>query len=160
MSEINLSDGTSSKAVLAALRALQDKIRRLESEKSHAMDEASKLRRQIRSFESVTESRREQDMHAAKKSIQEAELIHQQLNFEKKDLEKRISSLEESNRRGKQNIDELLQKIKKVELDRSSLENRVVELDHLHQRTSSELQVLQKHEKGSPSFLRLISPLI
>ena len=42
---------SSSKAVLAALRALQDKIRRLESERSQALDEATDLRQKIKTLD-------------------------------------------------------------------------------------------------------------
>ena len=41
----------SSKAVLAALRALQDKIRRLESERAQALDENAELKQLIKQHE-------------------------------------------------------------------------------------------------------------
>lgn len=41
------TSASSSKAVLAALRALQDKIRRLEQERGAALDEAAQLRHQL-----------------------------------------------------------------------------------------------------------------
>ena len=47
----NGNASSSSKAVLAALRALQDKIRRLETERTQALDESSQLRLQLKNFE-------------------------------------------------------------------------------------------------------------
>ena len=68
MDALNLSSsmtvGTSqsgSKAVLAALRALQDKIRRLDSEKTSAIDECNQLKAQIKSMEIDHEHMKQRD---------------------------------------------------------------------------------------------------
>jgi septal ring factor EnvC (AmiA/AmiB activator) len=51
---LSILSASSSKAVLAALRALQDKIRRLESERALALDENAQLRHQIKNQEIET----------------------------------------------------------------------------------------------------------
>ena len=62
----------SSKAVLAALRALQDKIRRLETERAQALDECNHLRNQIRSQEMESEHVKQRDTLNNQKTLLEA----------------------------------------------------------------------------------------
>ena len=65
----NTDSATSSKAVLAALRALQGKIQRLEAEKLSAQDECKHLKSQIRAQEVEAEHIKQRDVLNNQRSL-------------------------------------------------------------------------------------------
>ena len=139
---------SNSKAVLAALRALQDKIRRLESEKNQALDEISQLRRQLSNVDIEAENARQKDKLIAQKNLSEAQILREKLLSEKNDLENKLTTMEQKARESKETLDELMQQIRKLELDRNLAENRLKELESQVERVMKELKHSQQRERG------------
>ena len=73
------SSSSSSKAVLAALRALQDKIRRLETDRARAVEETETLRHRLQGFEVEAEQIRARGDAIAQRNIQEARNTYDRL---------------------------------------------------------------------------------
>ncbi len=140
---------SSSKAVLAALRALQDKIRRLEAERSQALDEASDLRNKLKTHEIETEHSRQRDALLAQKQLQEARSAHEKLLDEKIQLEDRIRKMEERNNDADRQLNELTEQISRVGESKLSSDSRIKELSNRLQSLENQLQVSQQREKGS-----------
>lgn len=110
------STASSSKAVLAALRALQDKIRRLETEKSQALDDAASLRTQLKSLEIDQEHSRERDALHNQKLLQDARMAYEKVLSEKTDLENRLRMLDKQ-------LDKVNGELQNVVRDNKELEN-------------------------------------
>ena len=139
------ASGSSSKAVLAALRALQDKIRRLESERAQALDETVQLRYRIKNQEIESEHLKQKDNLIAQKSLHEVRSAHERILTEKTETEIRLSKLEERYREEQQIAADLrsklhsfdnekltsLQLIKNLEVERNLLQDQV---QHLQQK--------------------------
>lgn len=113
------SSASSSKAVLAALRALQDKIRRLETERSQAMDETAQLRSQLKNQEIEATHFREKEKYASDKAAQEARTNYEKLRQEKLDAETRLVRLEEKNKESERQQDELSRRIQELEEEKA-----------------------------------------
>eukprot|EP01036_Dinobryon_divergens_P031486 gene31488-40892_t len=92
------SNNSSSKAVLAALRALQDKIRRLEAERAQAVEESSQLKHQLKLQEIEFDHSRQKESLSSQKVLQEAKNSFEKVFTEKTDLEVRLVKLEERNK--------------------------------------------------------------
>mmetsp|Transcript_9580 Transcript_9580/g.15922 ORF Transcript_9580/g.15922 Transcript_9580/m.15922 type:complete len:527 (+) Transcript_9580:72-1652(+) len=120
---------SSSKAVLAALRALQDKIRRLETERAAALDEAAQLRSQLKSQEIESEHTKEKDILHNQKSLQEARLSYERVVTEKDDLEKSLQLLRSQNDQTQAHIHELRERNKELEDMRAAAEKRLGEVE-------------------------------
>ena len=139
---------SSSKAVLAALRALQDKIRRLEVERAHALDEAAQLRTQLKNYEIEAEHSKQREVLNAQRSLHEAKNNYERLLDEKTDIEKRLRHIEEKNREHITLIDEYEAKIRVLEDTRMSGSSRVKELEFRLSEYEADLRRAQQREKG------------
>ena len=96
-----------SKAVLAALRALQDKIRRLDTERAAALDEAQVLRQQVKQMELEMEHSKQRDALASQRVLQEARVQQERLFADRADLEVRLARSEDRTREQSRQIVEL-----------------------------------------------------
>ncbi len=81
----------SSKAVLGALRALQEKIRRLEGERGQAVAEAERLRGQLAEAGLSSELRRREEAMGHEEELQELRLAYGRLLEERIALEGRLA---------------------------------------------------------------------
>jgi chromosome segregation ATPase len=145
-----ISSASSSKAVLAALRALQDKIRRLEAERSQATEESQQLRNQLKTIEIEVEHSKQRDAISSQRAIQESKLSCERLTLEKTELENRLQLLEEKNKAINNASQELQARIRLLEDEKSSANSKLRELDSQYKHTESQLLRAQQTEKGFP----------
>lgn len=143
------ASASSSKAVLAALRALQDKIRRLEMERTQALDETGQLRHQLKNQEIEMEHAKQKDSLSAQRSIQDARNAYERLLTEKTDLEIKVARLEDRNRDVRMQSDDMQEKIRGLEQERHELQGRVRDLDSKQLQFDLQMQASQRKEKGS-----------
>jgi len=134
---------SSSAAVLAALRALQDKIRRLESERSAAIDESVQLRHQLKNLEIESDHVKQREILASQKTLQESRNAYDRLVNEKTDLEIRANKLEEKLQLSKSTIDELMSKVKSFEEEKQTSSLKVKELETTLQKVEERVQQAQ-----------------
>lgn len=113
-SDGNIATG-GSKAVLSALRALQDKIRRLETEKSVALEEATRVKQEARQKETDLGRDYEQEKLKLQKTINENNLAFESLEQQKTALDLRLVRAEDKISELKQEISYLHEKIGKAE---------------------------------------------
>lgn len=139
---------SSSKAVLAALRALQDKIRRLEIERSQALDESAQLKQQLKNQEAEAEHTKQKENLSAQKSLQEARHAYERLLSEKTELELRLGRLEDKNRTSHGISEDLQAKIKNYEEEKQAGAARIKELEHQHHQLDIQIRNAQQKEKG------------
>jgi len=143
------SNGTSSsKAVLAALRALQDKIRRLESERSLAVDEVNQLKLQIRNQEIEFGHRKQQDELNTQKTLQEARAANEKIMHDKNGLGVKVSIVEEKNVLLQTQIDDFQKKIKLLEDEKQHLSFCLKEYELQQARLEEDIKQSQSKEKG------------
>eukprot|EP01035_Chromulina_nebulosa_P019990 gene19990-25960_t len=138
---------SSSKAVLAALRALQDKIRRLETERSQAIDETTYLKQQLRTLEIENDQIRQKENLNAQKNIQEARLTYDKLNNEKIELELKLSKQEDKNKELQLYLDQIQLKIRSLEDEKHSGLLKIKELEAEKNQIENQVNYAQKHEK-------------
>lgn len=151
LSATSLTSGnasSSSKAVLAALRALQDKIRRLESERSQALDEVTQLRMQLKDQEIESEHQKQRDQLTTQKSLQDAKVSQERLQQEKTELEVRVQRMEDKIRLSQQSSEELQTKIRVLEDEKHSANLRIREMEHAHHQMEQQIKSAQIKEKG------------
>ena len=129
------STASSSKAVLAALRALQDKIRRLESEKAQALDDAAQLRTQLKSLEIENDHARERDALHSQKLLQDARMAYEKVISEKTEMENRLRTLDKQ--------------LEKVTSELHSTANENKELEMSKRSGADKLQQLGKPNLGN-----------
>lgn len=139
---------SSSKAVLAALRALQDKIRRLEAERSQALDETAQLRLQLKNQEIEADHMKQKENLNAQKSLHEVKSAYDRLLTEKTDMEVRLAKLEERNRSAQHVAEDLQAKIKALEDEKQSSLQRARDLEHQQQNYDLQIKNAQQKEKG------------
>jgi chromosome segregation ATPase len=144
----SINGSTSSKAVLAALRALQDKIRRLESERTQALDEASQLKHQLQTQSIEAEHLRQKENLSIQKQLQEARASHDRLLTEKNDLEARISKMEERNKSSLHMADDFQSRIRMLEDEKHAAALRLKELENRHHQFESQIKSSEHKEKG------------
>lgn len=89
---------SSSKAVLAALRALQEKIKKLETERLEAQEEAAQLRAQLRHYEEEAKYQKQKEQSYAHESLLETRSTIEQLSVDKQELEQKLHKAEQDNR--------------------------------------------------------------
>jgi hypothetical protein len=147
MSGFNHS-ASSSKAVLAALRALQDKIRRLETERASALDEAAQLRSQLKSQEIESEHIKEKDILHNQKSLQEARMAYERVIAEKDDLDKSLKLVRTQNDQVQAHIAELRDKNKQLEEMKAAAEQRLVEMEGHIAKFEAEVEKSKHRESG------------
>ena len=119
---------TSSKAVLSALRALQDKIRRLETEKSQALEETARLRQSFTGLQADADQLRARDDAMAQRNIMEAKGAYDRLLAEKTDLEVRVGRAEERKSDIQRTHDELKDKIRAMLDEKHASLNKIKEM--------------------------------
>jgi len=152
-SSITSNGSSSSKAVLAALRALQDKIRRLESERSLALDEVGQLKLQIKNQELEFEHRKQQDHLNTQKSLQEARAVNDRLLYDKNELEVKSSIVEEKNILLQKQADEFQTKIKFLEEERQQISMKLKELEYHQAHLEQDIKQSQTKEKDMAQSL-------
>ena len=141
--------GTSSKAVLSALRALQDKIRRLEAEKMEATEEAARLRIQIRNHEMESDRFKQRDALASQKNLHEVRTLYERILAEKNETEARLLKLEDRNR-GEEKISAgLREKIRAVEDEKYSGLMIIKDLESRRTQLQSQVLHIREKEKGT-----------
>jgi chromosome segregation ATPase len=152
MSAISANNSaSSSKAVLAALRALQEKIRRLETERAQAFDEATQLRHAIKNQEIEAEHSKQRDNLATQKSLQDAKSMYEKVQSEKTDLEIRLSKLEDKNRTDNRLLEELKLRIRGLEEEKYNGQSRIKDLEDERSQLQFEIQQSTQKEKGTAS---------
>lgn len=142
----NTSNASSSKAVLAALRALQDKIRRLEAERSQALDETSTLRNQLKNSEIESSHVREKEKFATERILQEARGAYEKIKHEKEDLEHKLMSIEAKNKDCHATTEDLKFKIQKLEEEKSMAELYQKDACNEKAQLENQLQQLMQRE--------------
>lgn len=142
------SNPTSSKAVLAALRALQDKIRRLETERGQAIDETAQLRHQLKNQEIEAEHVKQRELLSTQKNLNEARHSYDRLLSEKTEIEIRVSKLEDRNRISQATADELQTKIRGLEDEKQNGLFKIKEFESQHLQLQAQLENAQAREKG------------
>jgi hypothetical protein len=149
-SMISTANGaSSSKAVLAALRALQDKIRRLEAERSQALDESVQLRHQLKNQEIESDHIKQKENLSAQKSLHEVRHSYDRLLAEKTEMETRLSRLEDKNRTSQNSSEELQNKIRSLEEQKHSSALQIKELEHQQSQIDVQIKHAQQKEKGN-----------
>jgi uncharacterized protein (UPF0335 family) len=139
------SAATSSKAVLTALRALQDKISRLESEKTEALEESARLRLQIQNQDMTSERYKQRDNLTSQKNLHEVRTAYDRILAEKSETEMRLSKLDDRNRAEEQIAIELRAKIRAVEDEKRTGLLTIKDLES--ERTQLQSQILHIHQK-------------
>ena len=142
-----LQGSTSSKAVLAALRTLQDKIRRLEIERTEALHETNELRAQLQNQELDHEALKQRDTVSAQKNLTEARAAYDRLVAEKTELEIKLGRLAERNKEAQSTSEELATKIRQLEEDKHVGALKTKELEAHHRHLESQIQQVQQKEK-------------
>lgn len=150
-SPTNNASASGSKAVLAALRALQDKIRRLESERAQALDDTVQLRHQLKTQEIESEHTKQRDNLASQKSLHEIRSAYERLLSEKTEVEIRLSKLEDRNRDEQQIADDLRTKILRIEDEKHDGLLGIKDLEGARSQIQEQLQLSQQKEKGNVS---------
>jgi len=146
LNESSQSSASSSKAVLAALRSLQDKIRRLESERSQALSEATELRSQIKIQEQEQEHLKQRENLAAQKSLAEARTTHDRLLTEKTEMEVRVARMEDRNRECHSTAEELQTKMRSLEEEKTRSMLGIKDLESQHRLLEGQIQSMQQKE--------------
>ena len=146
-----LSSGgaSSSKAVLAALKALQEKIRKLESERAQFTDEIAALKNQIKSQEIEAEHTRQRDNLANMKAIHELKTANERLDMEKQSLEKELAKLEAKNKERSKSEEAVLEKMSQLQEGNEALRLRCKELEATMKLAETQAGKSQQREKGS-----------
>ncbi len=142
------SNTSSSKAVLAALRALQDKIRRLESERTQALDETVQLRHQLKNQEVEADHAKQREQLQAQKSLQEVRSAYERLLTDKSELEVRLSKYEEKNKQAQGNVDDLQARIRILEDDKHAGTMKLKDLEHQKIQIETQIKLAQQKEEG------------
>lgn len=142
---------TSSKAVLSALRALQDKIRRLDAETMEATEEAAQLRIQIRNHEMESDRFKQRDTLASQKNLHEVRAAYERILTEKCETETRLLKLEERNRGEEKISTDLRAKISAVEDEKYSGLIIIKDLESRRSQLQSHILHSREKEKGTCS---------
>lgn len=140
---------SSSKAVLAALRALQDKIRRLETERSQALDEVTQLRMQLKNQEIEAEHQKQRDQLTSQRSLQETKVVQERIQQEKVELEVKVQRMEEKIRISQQTSEDLVTKVRVLEEEKHSNQLKLREVENTHHQMEQQIKSLQVKEKGT-----------
>ena len=139
--------GTSSKAVLAALRALQGKIQRLEAEKESAQDECRHLKSQIRSQEVESEHIKQRDVLNNQRSLLEAKAAFDRLSSENSGLERQLKELQERNSSSENTISGLKNQLNLLQEEKVDLLSNKHELDTKQRESYEKLTLFQQKEQ-------------
>ena len=143
----SLSANASSKAVLSALKALQEKIRRLESERSRALEEAAQIRTQMKTLEIEASHAKQREGLSLQKGLQDARAAYDRLLTEKTELEIRLNNVENKNREAAVLVEEQLKQNRALEADKHAAMLRVKDLESTHSQLESQMHSSQLKEK-------------
>jgi len=142
------SQGSSSKAVLAALRALQDKIRRLESDKVRADDETKHLRDQIQNKEAEFDYQKQREKMSLQRNLNETKINYEQAMAKKNQLEAHLQELEGINHELRSNTDELVATVQSLEDDKYQKDMTLKDLESKFLHLEMQMEVSQQRERG------------
>ena len=142
------SSATSSKAVLAALRALQDKIKRLEREKNDAIEETTRLRLQIQNQNYESVRFKERDSLTSLKNLNEVRTAYERILTEKSETETRLLKLEERNQAEEKIASDLRAKIRIFEDEKHTGILAIKELELERTQLHGQILHIQQKEKG------------
>ena len=142
------ASASSSKAVLAALRALQDKIRRLEQERSQALDDATQLRHQLQAQEVEFENSKKRESLITTKSVQETRHELDRIITEKTELEIRMAKLEEKNRESRDHADDLKKRIILLEEEKYQASMKLKDFETDQSTLEHQIELQQRKESG------------
>lgn len=132
----------------AALRALQDKIRRLEAERTQALDETTQLKHQLKHFEIEADHNKQRDQLASQKTLQEAKNSYERLLGEKSELEMKINRLEDKNKANQKVLEEFQSKNRFMDEEKHSLTSKLKDLELQQQQLEQRIKNSQIKEKG------------
>lgn len=142
---------------MAALRALQDKIRRLESERTQALDETVQLRHQLKNQEVEAEHAKQREQLQAQKSLQEVRSAYERLLTDKSELEVRLSKFEEKNKQAQSNVDDLQARIRILEDDKHAGTMKLKGLEHQKIQIETQIKLAQQKEEGMLKAIKIHS---
>jgi chromosome segregation ATPase len=134
--------------VLAALRALQDKIRRLECERTQAFDECQQLKSQLKSLEIETEHSKQREMLSSQRHSQESRVAYERLLTEKTELEDRLCKAEERNNKIQLSAEDLQIKIRVLEDEKQVSTLNLRDNESKLKFVEETIERLQQREKG------------
>lgn len=160
MSQVGQVAGNS-KAVLAALRALQDKIRRLDTERAHAIDEAAQLRQQCKALELEAEHAKQREVLSSQRAAHESRVQQERLYTEKAELEVKLARAEDRIREQARAAAEAEAAQRVVDEARARAEAATREGEERCRALEEQLAQCAAKEKGrSPPALCLPTPLV
>ena len=151
-SELNIGaqsnpSSSSSQAVLNALRTLQDKIRRFETERTLVLDEVTQLRLQVKNQEIETENFRQRESLSAQKALHEARTAYERALTEKTDTEVRLSKVEERNREEQRIAEDLRAKMRSLEEEKHNGHLTLKDLEAQKSHLQNQITYTQQKEK-------------
>lgn len=147
------SQGSSSKAVLAALRALQDKIKRLESDKVQAEEETKHLRNQIHNKEAEFDYQKQREKMTLQRNLNETKIDYDKALIQKTKLESRLQELEDLNHELRSNTDGLVATVRNLEDDKYHKDMTLQDLQSKLLHLEMQIEVSQQRERGIECFL-------
>jgi chromosome segregation ATPase len=139
---------SSSKAVLAALKALQEKIRRLELERTQHLDEVATMKTQLKSQEIEGDHLRQRDNLMNQKTMHELKIINDRIIAEKNELEVHITRLDDKVRELGRTGTASHDVVQQLQNDKESLEIHIRELEASNRMAESQGMRTQQREKG------------
>lgn len=143
-----IGTSSSSKAVLAALRALQDKIRRLETERSQALDDINSLKHQLKQQEIEHEATKQREQLVSQKNLNEIKHSYDKLLNDKNDLELHLRKYEDKTKISLQHSEELQMKIRSLEEEKHSNQMKIKDLENQKNQIESQIKLAQIKEEG------------
>lgn len=140
---------SSSKAVLGALRALQDKIKRLEAEKTQILDETKQLRLQIQNQEIEFDHLKQKEKLSLQKNLHEIRASYDSVLSEKNELELRVAKLEERNKELRLQSDDLYDQLTSFESEKQQLEYKYKDMESMYLQLEGQLERAKQREQGT-----------
>ena len=141
-------NASSSKAVLGALRALQDKIRRLEVEKTQALDETKQLRLQIQNQEIEFDHNKQKEKLILQKNLHEVRSSYDSVLAEKNELEVRVAKFDERNKDLRLQTETLFDQIQTLENEKQQHEYKYKDLEAQYLQLEVQLEKARQREQG------------
>ena len=142
-----------SKAVLAALRALQDKIRRLDGERQAAVDECNGLKAQIKSMEIDFEHMKQRDSLLSNQALLEQRSAYDAMKAEKATQETEYLKLQERHREQSTEFARLKVQVDAGEEERGLLSTKVRALEKQCEENEDLLRKYSSKEKDMSAWI-------
>lgn len=127
---------------------MQDKIRRLEAERSTALDESNQLRHQLKQQEIEFEHVKQRDQLQSQKNISEVRNAYDKLLSDKAELEIRLSKLEDKSKVLMSNSEDMQVKIHLLEEEKHGSSMKIRELENQRNSIESQIKLAQIKEEG------------